>query len=105
MARRKSWSADRGAGGEGMSLALARLRRRRSPDSGRVPEAEDLLLPSVGAGRDRSLEGPLQPGQTALGPRLPAAALAIARQLPTPATLQSFHTTRSKIPVRSPRRA
>ena len=58
----------------------------------------------IGAWKDRYNQG--RP-HSDLGyrPRAPAAALAIARQLPTPATLQSFHTTRSKIPVRSPRRA
>ena len=93
---------------QGKSLALAQLRRRRSPSrvTRRVPEAGDLLLAQGSPDCDRSLAEHLQPRPAAFVARLSAAG---ARHLPgsgLPATHGSghavtSHSARSKIPVRS----
>jgi hypothetical protein len=95
---------------QGKSLALAQLRRRRSPSKaqGRVPEAGDLLQLEGGADRDRPVAECLQPRSAALVLGLPAARACHLPGSGLPATHGKRHaigsqSARSKMPVRSAR--
>jgi hypothetical protein len=87
---------------QGMSLALACKEAGISEQTqGRVPEAGDLLQPEGGTGRDRGLEGPLQPGSTALILGLPTTRARDPRlRQPPPHTTQ--HAVVSLNPVQNP---
>ncbi len=87
--------------------ARASLRRAKKPKSpsrtpGTKPQAGELLQLARGAGRDWSLEGPLQPHPAALLPWLPTTCARHPAGDRTPATHTSHYAVVSLNPVQNP---
>ena len=88
------------------SLALACKDAGISELSLRImPEAGDLLQLEKGAGRDRGLEGPLQPHPAALLPRLPTTCARHPAGIRKAATHTSHYAVVSLNPVQNPGQA